>query len=67
MVSCSSCAAVRIDGNITNNTTLNADGGTVNGELTNNDQITGEDLNRSTTFNNKVTNNGTIRKGHIHE
>ena len=52
-----------IDGNITNNTTLNADGGTVNGELTNNDQITGEDLNRSTTFNNKVTNNGTIRKG----
>lgn len=52
-----------IDGNITNNTTLNADGGTVNGELTNNDQITGEDLNRSTTFNDKVTNNGTIRKG----
>lgn len=52
-----------IDGNITNNTTLNADGGTVNGELTNNDQITGEDLNRSTTFNNKVTNSGTIRKG----
>ncbi len=52
-----------IDGNITNNTTLNADGGTVNGELTNNDQITGEDLNRSTTFNGKVTNNGTIRKG----
>lgn len=52
-----------IDGNITNNTTLNADGGTVNRELTNNDQITGEDLNRSTTFNNKVTNNGTIRKG----
>ena len=52
-----------IDGNITNNTTLKADGGTVNGELTNNDQITGEDLNRSTTFNNKVTNNGTIRKG----
>ena len=38
-------------------------GGTVNGELTNNDQITGEDLNRSTTFNDKVTNNGTIRKG----
>lgn len=52
-----------IDGNITNNTTLNADGGTVNGELTNNDQITGEDLNRSTTFKDKVTNNGTIRKG----
>ena len=52
-----------IDGNITNNTTLNADGGTVKGELTNNDQITGEDLNRSTTFNDKVTNNGTIRKG----
>lgn len=52
-----------IDGNITNNTTLNADGGIVNGELTNNDQITGEDLNRSTTFNDKVTNNGTIRKG----
>lgn len=52
-----------INGNITNNTTLNADGGTVNGELTNNDQITGEDLNRSTTFNDKVTNNGTIRKG----
>lgn len=52
-----------IDGNITNNTTLNADGGTVNGELTNNDQITGEDLNRSTTFNDKVTNTGTIRKG----
>jgi len=52
-----------IGGNITNNTTLNADGGTVNGELTNNDQITGEDLNRSTTFNDKVTNNGTIRKG----
>ena len=52
-----------IDGNITNNTTLNADGGTVNGELTNNDQITGEDLNRSTTFNDKVTNNGTILKG----
>ena len=52
-----------IDGNITNNTTLNADDGTVNGELTNNDQITGEDLNRSTTFNDKVTNNGTIRKG----
>lgn len=52
-----------IDGNITNNTTLNADGGTVNGELTNNDQITGEDLNRSTTFNDKVTNNGTTRKG----
>lgn len=52
-----------INGNITNKTTLNADGGTVNGELTNNDQITGEDLNRSTTFNDKVTNNGTIRKG----
>ena len=52
-----------IGGNITNNTTLNADGGTVNGELTNNDQITGEDLNRSTTFKDKVTNNGTIRKG----
>ena len=52
-----------IDGNITNNTTLNADGGTVNGKLTNNDQITGEDLNRSTTFNDKVTNTGTIRKG----
>jgi len=43
-----------IDGNITNNTTLNADGGTVNGELTNNDQITGEDLNRSTTFKDKM-------------
>lgn len=52
-----------INGNITNKTTLNADGGTVNGELTNNDQITGEDLNRSTTFNDKVTNTGTIRKG----
>lgn len=52
-----------INGNITNKTTLNADDGTVNGELTNNDQITGEDLNRSTTFNDKVTNTGTIRKG----
>ena len=54
-----------IDGNITNNTTLNADGGTVNGvdEQYGTGTITGEDLNRSTTFNNKVTNNGTIRKG----
>ena len=53
-----------IDGNITNNTTLNADGGTVNGELTNNDQITGsEGAAGSTKFQDKVTNNGTIRKG----
>ena len=52
-----------IDGNITNNTTLNADGAASQCQHDLQLHLTGEDLNRSTTFNNKVTNNGTIRKG----
>ena len=58
-----------IDGNITNNTTLNADGGEMAGTVTNSNEygtgtITGsEGAADSTEFQGKVTNNGTIRKG----
>ena len=58
-----------IDGNITNNTTLNADGGEMAGTVTNSNEygtgtITGsEGAAGSTEFHGKVTNTGTIRKG----
>ena len=58
-----------INGNITNKTTLNADGGEMAGTVTNGNEygtgtITGsEGAAGSTEFHGKVTNNGTIRKG----
>lgn len=58
-----------INGNITNKTTLNADGGEMAGTVTNGNEygtgtITGsEGAAGSTKFQDKVTNNGTIRKG----
>lgn len=58
-----------INGNITNKTTLNADGGEMAGTVTNCNEygsgtITGsEGAAGSTKFQGKVTNNGTIRKG----
>ena len=58
-----------INGNITNKTTLHADGGEMAGTVTNGNEygtgtITGsEGAAGSTEFHGKVTNNGTIRKG----